>query len=404
MRRSEARSHLPKAAFSVDPTRSMFDQAVPGHNRWHPDIPPANAVRPGESFRMECLDWTDGQIHNNDDANEIRDVDLTKCHVLSGPIAISGAEPGDILVVDILDIGAWPTAGEGSEPWGYTGIFAPNNGGGFLTDLFPEAYKAIWDFHGIDTTSRHVPGVRFTGITHPGLFGPAPSHELLAQWNARERALIATAPDRVPPLALPPLEQHALLGTLKGAAFESAAREAARTIPPREHGGNCDIKNLSRGSKVWFPVYVKDALFSVGDLHFSQGDGEITFCGAIEMAGWIDFGVDIIKGGMDRYNLRQPIFKPGRVEPRYSEWLVFEGISVDDDGKQHYLDATVAARRAYLNAIEYLKSYGFTPEQSYILLSCAPVEVRIGGLVDIPNACVSVALPTEIFERDIYPS
>ena len=70
-----------------------------------------------------------------------------------------------------------------------------------------------------------------------------------------------------------------------------AAKEAARTVLPREHGGNCDIKNLTRGSKVYFPVYVEGGGLSMGDLHFSQGDGEITFCGAIEMAGYLDIRV-----------------------------------------------------------------------------------------------------------------
>ena len=123
-----------------------------------------------------------------------------------------------------------------------------------------------------------MPGVKFAGISHPGLIGCAPSHELLAKWNEREAKLIATNPTRVPPLAHPPLSQNALLGSLKGAEFEQAAKEAARTVPPREHDGNCDIKNLSRGSRVYFPVYVKGANLSLGDLHFSQGDGEITFC------------------------------------------------------------------------------------------------------------------------------
>ena len=81
-------------------------------------------------------------------------------------------------------------------------------------------------------------------------------------------------------------------------------------MPPREHGGNCDIKDLSRGSKVYFPVYVKGAGLSMGDLHFSQGDGEITFCGAIEMAGWLHLKVDLIKGGMAKYGIKNPIFKP----------------------------------------------------------------------------------------------
>ncbi|HYY22869.1 MAG TPA: formamidase [Thermoleophilaceae bacterium] len=395
---------MPPTVFEVDASKSMFDHDPPGHNRIHPDIPAVASVNPGDEFRVECLDWTNGQIRNNDSPDDVRDIDLTPCHVLSGPIAINGAEPGDLLVVDILDIGGYPTAGEGTEPWGYTGIFAKENGGGFLTDHFPEAHKAIWDFHGIDTTSRHVPGVRFTGLTHPGLFGPAPSHELLAEWNRREQELISTDPERVPPLALPPLEQGALVGTLSGEARDRVAREGARTIPPRENGGNVDIKNLTRGARIWFPVFVNDALFSVGDLHFSQGDGEITFCGAIEMAGWIDFGVELIKGGVGKYGVVNPLFKLGHVEPRYSEYLCFEGVSVDEDGRQHYMDATVAARRAYLNAIEHLSHFGLTREQAYILLSTAPIEVRYSGLVDIPNACCSVYVPTEIFEQDVYPS
>ena len=390
---------MPETLFKVDLTKPMRDQQMPGHNRWHPDIPPVASVKPGSVFRIECKDWTDGQIKDDDNPNDIRDVDLSVVHVLSGPIRVEGAQPGDILVVDILDIGALP-----GDEWGFTGIFAKENGGGFLTEHFPTAHKAIWDFQGIYTTSRHIPGVRFAGITHPGLIGCAPSHELLAQWNKRERELVATNPDRVPPLATLPNPENAVLGTLKGSEFEQAAAEAARTVPPREHGGNCDIKNLSRGSRVYFPVYVEGAKLSMGDIHFSQGDGEITFCGAIEMSGYIDLHVDIIKGGVDKYGLVNPIFKPGPVESRYSEYLVFEGISVDEfDGKQYYMDAHVAYRRACLNAIEYLKKFGFTGEQAYLLLSCAPVEGRVSGIVDIPNVCCTVAIPTEIFEKDILP-
>ena len=127
-------------------------------------------------------------------------------------------------------------------------------------------------------------------------------------------------------------------------------------MPPREHGGNCDIKNLSRGSRIYFPVYVDGAKLSMGDIHFSQGDGEISFCGAIEMSGFIDLHVDIIKGGVAKYGMVNPIFKPGPVEPHHSEYLIFEGISVDEQGKQYYLDAHVAYKRACLNAIEYLKT------------------------------------------------
>ena len=157
--------------------------------------------------------------------------------MLSGPIEIEGAEPGDLLVVDILDLGpCQPPQEYGDAPgqgWGYTGIFAKANGGGFLTDYFPDAYKAIWDFHGQDATSRHVPGVRYTGITHPGLFGTAPSADLLAEWNRREQALIDKDPERVPPLALPPIEEGVLAGHAERRGARRASGARARVPCPR---------------------------------------------------------------------------------------------------------------------------------------------------------------------------
>jgi formamidase len=399
---------MPDVIFSVDQARSMRDQKVPGHNRWHPDIPPAASVRPGQEFRVECREWTDGQIGNNDSANDVRDVDLTHAHMLSGPIHVEGAEPGDLLVVDILDLGPIPqeTGAAPGQGWGYTGIFARQNGGGFLTDYFPDAYKAIWDFHGQQATSRHIPGVRFTGITHPGLFGTAPSADLLARWNAREQALIDTDPGRVPPLALPPLAENVLAGNLTGEAMAKVGREGARTVPARENGGNHDIKNFTRGARVFYPVHVPGALLSGGDLHFSQGDGEITFCGAIEMGGFIDFHVDVIKGGMEKYGVTtNPIFMPGNVEPRYTEFISFIGISVDHTTDTNlYIDATLAYRNACLNAVEYLKTFGYSGEQAYLLLGAAPIEGRVSGVVDIPNACCSLYLPTAIFDFDITPT
>lgn len=408
---------MPEVIFSIDRDLAvpMAEQAVPGHNRWHPDIPAVCAVDPGGAYRIECKDWTDEQIHDDDSPGDVASVNLDKTHMLSGPFHIRGAEPGDILVVDILDMGPFA-----EHEWGYTGIFAKGNGGGFLTDYYPEAAKAIWDIEGIFCSSRHLPGVRFAGLSHPGLLGCAPSHALLAEWNRREADLVARNPSRVtgdplgdtpqdPPLALLPLEKDALLGTLGGADHARVAREGARTVPPRDHGGNCDIKNLSKGTRIYFPVYVEGALFSIGDLHFSQGDGEITFCGAIEMPGFIDVGFDLIKGGVARYGLAaanphgNPIFKPGPVEPHYGEYLMFEGICVED-GRNYYMDATVAYRRAALNAIEYLKrAMGYTGEQAYLLLGAAPVEGRIGGIVDIPNCAVSLGIPLAIFDRDILP-
>src|SRR5439155_1092975 len=98
-----------------------------------------------------------------------------------------------------------------------------------------------------------------------------PEAKLLAKWNAREHALIATDPTRVPGLANPPFAPTAHAGRAKGDAKAKVGAEGARTVPPREHGGNCDIKDLSRGSKIYFPVYVPGGGLSMGDLHFSQG-------------------------------------------------------------------------------------------------------------------------------------
>lgn len=385
----------------VDPTKPVEAQKEVLQNRWHPDIPAIANVKPGEVFTVECLDWTGGQVRNNDSADDIRDMDLTSNHHLTGPIYVDGAEPGDLLVVDILDIGPHP-----KQNWGYTGIFSKTNGGGFLTDHFPDAHKAVWDFDGVYARSRHVPGVRIPAIPHPGILGTAPSHELLKKWNERERKLIAKNPNRVPPLALPPEPQNAILGSIKPGTgdYERIAKEAARTIPPRENGGNRDIKNLTRGARAFLPVHVKGAKLTVGDLHFTQGDGEITFCGAIEMAGWIQLHVDLIKDGMNKYHVKHSMFLPSPIEPRFSRYVVFEGYSVDEAGEQHYLDSHIAYRRACLEAVEYLKGFGYTGEEAYIILGAAPVEGRISSIVDIPNACCTLWLPTEIFEFDILPS
>ena len=155
---------------------------------------------------------------------------------MSGPFGVEGAEPGDLMVVDLLDIGYLP-----DSPWGFTGIFAKENGGGFLVDHYPQARKAIWDFHGIYTTSRHIPGVRWAGIVHPGLIGCLPDRELLERANKREAELFATDPDRVPPLLAPPHAPTALMGQMTGSTAQAAAargmahRAAARAWRQLRH-------------------------------------------------------------------------------------------------------------------------------------------------------------------------
>jgi len=140
------------------------------------------------------------------------------------------------------------------------------------------------------------------------------------------------------------------------------------------------------------------------------------FCGAIEMAGIITLKFDIIPGGVSLFKMTHPLFFPGPVQPHYGpgRYLTFEGISVDEQGKQHYLDVTIAYRQAVLSCIRYLKQFGYSEYQIYLLLSTAPVEGHIAGVVDcmtsanvadlVPNACVTLGIPIDIFNFDILPT
>jgi hypothetical protein len=107
---------MPRTAFEVDLSRPPEVAEIKTHNRWHPDIPMVEMFKPGDEFRVECYDWTGGQIENDDSANDVRDVDLTKVHYLSGPFGVEGAEPGDLLVVDLLDLGYLPAPLPGASP------------------------------------------------------------------------------------------------------------------------------------------------------------------------------------------------------------------------------------------------------------------------------------------------
>lgn len=404
---------MPEVAFEVDVDSPPDEQPTANpFNRWHPDIPAVAEADPGETMRLEALDWTGGQIGDDDNANDVRDVDLNQVHYLAGPVHVNGAEPGDLLKVDFLDMGPLNDRSE----FGFTGTFSQKNGGGFLTDHFPKAAKSIWDIDGYNVSSRHIPDVEYEGKIHPGLAGCAPSMDLLEEWNERERELIAQHdedPESIqnhptgeedPGVANPPTPDGALMGEMDSDEAEAAAEVAARTVPPREHGGNHDIKDLSIGSTVYFPVYVEGAKFGVGDFHASQGDGEISFCGAIEMAGYVDVKFDLVKDGMEKLGVDHPIFEPGHRGPNFEDYVTFCGYSVTEEGEQRYIDPHTAYRRACLQAIDYLKKFGYTGQQALHILGTVPVEGRHSGVVDVPNACSTLALPQGAFDFDISPA
>lgn len=372
------------------------------HNRWHPEVPANGTIKQNTSYKTECFDWTGGQVGNNDSADDIKYCDLTRIHYLSGPFFVEGCEPGDVLKVNIQDVQPLER-----QPWGYCGVFAKENGGGFLDKHYPKAAKAVFDFEGIYATSRHIPGVKFPGICHPGIIGVLPSHEVLAEWNSREASLVESHPHADFVMANLPVEHGAYAGAkATKEQQEVIAKNGARTIPGRpENGGNCDIKALTRGSTVYLPTYLPGGMLSIGDLHFSQGDGEISFCGAIEMAGCVTFSVSLIKNGMEKLSMKSPMYLPSPVAPHYGpdRYLTFEGFSVNEEGSQLCLDTTVAYRQTCLRVIEYLRRYGYNDYQIYLLLSTAPIEGHIAGIVDVPNSCTTIGLPMDIFDVDISP-
>ena len=217
-------------------------------------------VEPGEEVTLETRDAMDLQIGPRTTVKDLEKMERTVAHPLTGPVYVKGAKPGDLLEIEHLDI--LP------ERYGWT-RFSP--GFGFLPDLFDRYFVVHWDITPEYATSAQLPGVRIPNGAFMGTAGVAPSREQLKRWSAREKDLA----DRGGKVMLP-----TAAAAVPGQG--PVAEEGLRTIPPRENCGNADVKQLTRGSKLYVPVAVDGALYSVGDGHFAQGDAEC--CGtAIEM-------------------------------------------------------------------------------------------------------------------------
>jgi formamidase len=199
-----------------------------------------------------------------------------------------------------------------------------------------------------------------------------------------------------------PLVKGAYVGQeLDDATRQRIYAEGARTSPGREHGGNIDIGALVRGSKVYLPVYVPGANLSVGDLHFCEADGEPTT--AIEMPGVVTLRVNLIRGGIRALGIHTPMYETSPSEVLYRNRLVFTGLSVTPEGEQTDRDGMVSYRNAAFSAMQYLGKMGYSREQAHVLMSAAPIEVKVVATANQPNYVVSVGLPVDIFEFDIRP-
>jgi len=369
----------PDHLISIDRDKSLADEPDVGHNRWHPDIAATAEIEPGMTVGMETRDAFDGQLSMRSDIDDVRNCDLGRVHPLTGPVYVTGAEPGDLLEVKIL--GVLPEA---------IGFTTQMPGFGFLRDVFTEPHIVRWNIEGDYAQSDDLPGVRIPGAPFMGVIGTAPSHELLSAINAREAALSERGG-----MALPPDPVGAI------PANPSICKHAVRTVAPHETGGNLDIKQLTAGTTLRIPVYVEGALFSVGDAHFAQGDGES--CGtAIEIAATFYGSFNVLKGVANKRGIRDVQFyrdageaAPGVAVPQ--RFFATTGQCVTRDGVAHAEDATLAARNALLNMIDYLvDERGYTAQQAYAICSVA-VDLKMSEIVDVPNFVVSAFLPLDIF-------
>jgi formamidase len=320
-------------------------------------------VRPGTEVTVETRDGLDGPFGPGSHDDDVLAMNLGLGHPLTGPLYVDGAEPGDVLEVEFI---AYETS-----DFGFTAVIP---GVGLLGDLFTEPFLVKWHIDAGVARSEQLPGVAVPGEPFVGNIGVAPSPALALQAQQREQRIQARGD------AVVPREPEA--------AVPRAAADGMRTVPPRENGGNLDIRDLCAGSRLFLPVSMPGGLLSLGDLHFAQGDGEV--CGtAIEVAGSVAVRVGLLEQA--RHRSRFPAFEtPARSEPPR---VGTTGIPVETG-----MDLNAAAREALLAMIDYLgDTRGFSRSQAYALASVA-VDLRVSEVVNVPYPVVSALLRTDIFE------
>ena len=363
----------------IDRSKRLKEEVDKGHNRWHPDIPPILEVEPGEEVLLETRDAADGKILPGMVVADLEGIDTKVAHPLTGPVYVRGAAPGDLLEVEYLDVIP--------QPYGWTRV---RPGVGFLRDIFLEPYLVHWDIQDGWAKSPQLPGVRIPAGSFMGTAGLAPSRAQLEEWARREADLMERGG-----IIFPPDPEDAVPST------GPIASEGLRTISPRENGGNVDVKQLTKGSRLMISVGVEGGLFSVGDGHFAQGDSECCIT-AIEMGATVVVRFQIYKGEAERRKVRFPRFShPGYfASPEWGmpkNFIATMGMPIREDGTNEGEDLTLAARNALISMIDLLEERGWSRLQAYVICSVA-VDLKVSNLVDLPNVTVSAFLPENIFQ------
>jgi acetamidase/formamidase len=296
------------------------------HLAWDRSIPPIATVASGDVVEFDVLDASNGQVHEDSTVADMANVDFSRVDQVGGPIFVEGAEPGDSLEIELLSF----------QPatWGWTGIFP---GFGLLQDDFTEPALRITRLSG--THGELIPGIRIRLAPFCGVLGVAPADD-----------------------------------------------EAHPTVPPDTFGGNMDTRHLTAGTKVYLPVSAPGALFSLGDGHAAQGDGEV--CGtAIETSMRAVVRLTVRKDvhvTAPEFLTAGPIGSSTNTGP----WYATDGVGPD---------LMTAARDAVRRMIDYLgREHGLAPNDAYMLCSVA-CDLKISEIVDAPNWIVTAYCPLSIF-------
>ncbi|HEX7254755.1 MAG TPA: acetamidase/formamidase family protein [Gaiellaceae bacterium] len=308
--------------------RTHYFPADRVHFTWDVENEPVLTITSGDTVVVHTRDVSDNQITPESTADAIASLDWDRVYPLAGPIAIEGAEPGHTLAVEIVDLHP--------QGWGWTAILP---GFGLLADDFPDAYLKIFDLTGGDVT------------------------------HLRDDIAIPIAP---------------FLGTM-GVCPAGASQQAV--MPPGAFGGNLDTRQLVRGTTLFLPVQVEGALFSCGDAHAAQGDGEVCVT-----------GIESPMYAVLRFTLQEDRSIPA---PQYRTSPGALTSQVDGGGFYGTTgigsDLYAAAQDAVRAMIDHLtESYGLSREDAYVLSSLA-VDLKISEIVDAGQYVVSAVLPLAIF-------
>jgi formamidase len=336
-----------------------------GHNRWHHELEPALTIDSGDEVTFVLRDSLDGRIGPSSTAADfaaIGEVD----HPLAGPVYVEGATVGGILEVEVMGIE--------TPEYGFAGLLP---GMGVLGDDLTETYLTHWELSDV-ARCPELPGVRIPRRPFPGIIGVAPSAGMVRAARERETRLALDDPRTLLPTRTNAIPPH--------------AAEGLRTCPPRENGGNMDVRQLTVGARLFLPVVVEGGLLSAGDLHWCQGDGES--CGtALEICGALTVRASAHPPHAGRLR------RPALLSPAVNDGPSFAtlGVAASTDAGES-MSVRLAAHAALVDLIDCLQAaYGYCRDAAAVLCSiCA--DLRLSQIINVPNPVVSAVLPLAVFD------